>query len=1325
LTKIEHSLADKTRVLDELQQRAERFQQFVRNMHKEMVSQGQHLMQMNVEFNRGIGGGPSASPTGVSTSAGAHFAEQVNRASGRAAATENPRNMAETILLSERIRHRNAGRAGVSALADSPFVDPVAIRAATLSVTSANLDNAVSQQPHSHSGISSNPEHRRRRAMAEEYSNRGALKNRLLEKYPQMQELNDPLAGRALLSGSDRRRAEAMAMTGGASHFRYDITDVPATMQLAQKFEKDKGDLHRRIEDLRRGGDGANGGTNRTIATALEGVVRRMDVSQNRFAEAVSNFNRLSGDPKVKEDSREFKTALNELRHSIESLTESNQDLKRTSKAAGELGGGGGAGGAGGTLYERMRPFVPFASAAFGAAAAVGGMIMRGGLAMDQAAIGAERRGADARGAIGARIAAREMEAHDMTKPENLLRYRADLMFGGRYNYIGSRPTSLMSAATQEIQDGINISRQQLYLGAAGAAGNAIVGGAKMVGGAAMLGGGPLGMGMGVGMIGSGAQEIAGAVGQGVDAAASNRYLALTQGGLEGGVLGSIWRGRSETDSRARFLQGAARAETAKDLLGVIDNLQSSEIRERHSRDLTVMEERQRMADVQQQGAVLVGRYAVSREAFMDEMYGGGTSPARAAVISRGNAMAAKYPTGEGVADAVASGRRGLRRQFVAANISRNSPLNQIAGLFGFGDSDVLARQEADLASRIRGSRPGSTDYSGLVESAEALANPSLYHPLGGKGYVTSGFGSRHAPTHGASSFHNGMDFGTGGRSLPIYASGAGSVIGRGFDPRNGNYLRIRGNDGLVFGYAHMAKMSSLGVGDPVSRAQQIGMVGNTGVSTGMHLHWTVKQGGVAVDPSGMIDMGKTATAEQPPTRAAFETMTGRLGLAPSDFMSHMNAVTNVLGGGSSSMSQTQRMILLGRSGLGNFESLLGNVASINRVSGGANNLGQLEAVLGAAVAAGFDKSRTAQMFVQTGVELAKSLNLTNVGGASGMLSRAAAFMSPSGIADERSLAQAAQGIQTYGQFTAQRGGLMGALRSAAVFGAGGSIGGGAAILSGISVPEASEMMAQIDGGGLPANPKLKRLMTLQGSAATRNQLSALVGGSNQIFQSLYSAFGGGNFSTTMSAMAKAKADGNSGQLKKLQEEMLARGHTVGELQGLGGAAGEAWVMQEMSSAGIVSAEVSKESIEAAVRGGNALYDDPAKKNIRKYLDNLMMDFRGNTRGYSLPEYEKFVASGGGYATIGSGELAGQSILPSRMREAMKSGQDQQYLSAAQKELSQLDTFELVRGAEIRSAQMEGDVQSVRVTNATEIAMYLAEFQRVGSSTGRKQNHNK
>lgn len=118
-----------------------------------------------------------------------------------------------------------------------------------------------------------------------------------------------------------------------------------------------------------------------------------------------------------------------------------------------------------------------------------------------------------------------------------------------------------------------------------------------------------------------------------------------------------------------------------------------------------------------------------------------------------------------------------------------------------------------------------------------------------GSGYsFSSGFGSRTDPITGRLSRHDGLDL-RAPPGTPVFAAGSGRVLFAGYDGEYGYVVSIDHQNGLVSRYAH-AREIHVNKGDTVQRGQRIAEVGNTGRSTGPHLHFEVLRGKQPENPA-------------------------------------------------------------------------------------------------------------------------------------------------------------------------------------------------------------------------------------------------------------------------------------------------------------------------------------------------------------------------------------------------------------------------------------------------------------------------------------------
>ena len=159
------------------------------------------------------------------------------------------------------------------------------------------------------------------------------------------------------------------------------------------------------------------------------------------------------------------------------------------------------------------------------------------------------------------------------------------------------------------------------------------------------------------------------------------------------------------------------------------------------------------------------------------------------------------------------------------------------------------------------------TDYLTLVESRlletrlQALMIPSAA-PV--EGPIGSGFGFRTDPFSGRAALHAGLDF-PAEIGAPIRAAAGGLVTLRDVHPEYGQVLEVDHGNGLATRYAHLASYE-VALGAVVKRGQLVARVGNTGRSTGAHLHFEVLVDGVPQNPARFL--AGTAAASTAPTAA-------------------------------------------------------------------------------------------------------------------------------------------------------------------------------------------------------------------------------------------------------------------------------------------------------------------------------------------------------------------------------------------------------------------------------------------------------------------------
>jgi len=198
-------------------------------------------------------------------------------------------------------------------------------------------------------------------------------------------------------------------------------------------------------------------------------------------------------------------------------------------------------------------------------------------------------------------------------------------------------------------------------------------------------------------------------------------------------------------------------------------------------------------------------------------------------------------------------------------------PLDKMFRAAGLNPDDLIASVRKGYSgqggplSPITASTAGSTVLTGDEIRANAilkeLEEMNLYRmaafrvPLGMpvKSSVrwTSGFGGRNDPLGRGYRRHEGQDL-AGDYGTPIYATADGVVIHAGWENGYGRLIKVQHAFGIETRYAHLSQIR-VEVGQRVSRGDRIGDMGNSGRSTGTHLHYEVRIGGSAVNPVKFI----------------------------------------------------------------------------------------------------------------------------------------------------------------------------------------------------------------------------------------------------------------------------------------------------------------------------------------------------------------------------------------------------------------------------------------------------------------------------------------
>ena len=152
-----------------------------------------------------------------------------------------------------------------------------------------------------------------------------------------------------------------------------------------------------------------------------------------------------------------------------------------------------------------------------------------------------------------------------------------------------------------------------------------------------------------------------------------------------------------------------------------------------------------------------------------------------------------------------------------------------------------------------RGEKLGVLDSFFMDDRLARKTVPTTMPVTGG--YYSSNYGYRLDPITGHSEFHTGVDI-VAGIGTKVVAAAGGVVSYSGTMPEYGNVVDVDHDNGLTSRYAHLSKRL-VKAGDVVMKGQLIALVGNTGRTTGPHLHFEVREKGIPLNPNKFLAIGK------------------------------------------------------------------------------------------------------------------------------------------------------------------------------------------------------------------------------------------------------------------------------------------------------------------------------------------------------------------------------------------------------------------------------------------------------------------------------------
>ena len=197
-------------------------------------------------------------------------------------------------------------------------------------------------------------------------------------------------------------------------------------------------------------------------------------------------------------------------------------------------------------------------------------------------------------------------------------------------------------------------------------------------------------------------------------------------------------------------------------------------------------------------------------------------------------------------------------------------PLNKMFTSVGLNPDDLIATVRSGYSGQGGPLAPISFSSMGLSNSPDEprinailqdLDTLNLYRiaafkvplgvPLQSRFRLTSGFGGRNDPINGSARMHEGQDL-AGDYGTSIFATADGTVTFAGWEGGYGRLIKIRHIFGIETRYGHLSQID-VKVGQKISRGEKIGDMGNSGRSTGTHLHYEVRLSGKPVNPMTFI----------------------------------------------------------------------------------------------------------------------------------------------------------------------------------------------------------------------------------------------------------------------------------------------------------------------------------------------------------------------------------------------------------------------------------------------------------------------------------------
>ncbi len=181
---------------------------------------------------------------------------------------------------------------------------------------------------------------------------------------------------------------------------------------------------------------------------------------------------------------------------------------------------------------------------------------------------------------------------------------------------------------------------------------------------------------------------------------------------------------------------------------------------------------------------------------------------------------------------------------FFANSERKQGSLEEISDFKDMADYLERSTEQVKLLGQLYGSKYALTSI------------PTVWPIKSGLGLISMYFGQNKNPFTNMWYIHKGLDINTRGMGDPVCATANGEVIQVTFEPSYGNFITIKHQFGFYTRYAHL-QATKVTKGQKVQQGQIIGWLGNTGLTTGPHLHYEIHLGTDVVDPLKYLNRPK------------------------------------------------------------------------------------------------------------------------------------------------------------------------------------------------------------------------------------------------------------------------------------------------------------------------------------------------------------------------------------------------------------------------------------------------------------------------------------